>query len=76
MMPIADLKRQYEAIKPEIARAINSVLDSGQYVLGSEVEAFEQEYSAFCGSRYAMFNEEQALPHLKAELQRVARACA
>jgi dTDP-4-amino-4,6-dideoxygalactose transaminase len=41
-----DLHGQYRAIKPEIDAAILSVLDSAQYVLGPEVEAFEAEFAA------------------------------
>src|SRR5579864_7347863 len=45
-----DLRAQYRSIKPEIDAAIAGVLDSGQFVLGSEVAAFEQEFAAYCGA--------------------------
>jgi dTDP-4-amino-4,6-dideoxygalactose transaminase len=45
-----DLKAQYQSIKPEIDAAIASVLDSSQFVLGSEVAGFEQEFAAYCGT--------------------------
>ena len=43
MIPFVDLKQQYRAIKPEIEAAIGRVLETGQYVLGDEVAAFERE---------------------------------
>lgn len=48
MIPFLDLKTQYLGIKEEIQLAINSVLESNQFVLGSEVHAFEEEFSAYC----------------------------
>jgi dTDP-4-amino-4,6-dideoxygalactose transaminase len=41
-----DLQAQYRSIKDEIDQAVLSVLDSAQYVLGPEVEAFEREFAA------------------------------
>jgi dTDP-4-amino-4,6-dideoxygalactose transaminase len=38
------------AIKPEIDAAIAGVLDSCQFVLGSEVAEFEQEFATYCGT--------------------------
>jgi dTDP-4-amino-4,6-dideoxygalactose transaminase len=54
MIPFVDLKAQYQSIKQEIDSAIRGVLDSSQFVLGSEVAAFEQEFAAYCSSRYAV----------------------
>ena len=49
MVPFLDLKALYLSIKPEIDAAIQGVLDSSQFVLGSEVAAFEQAFAAYCG---------------------------
>src|SRR5450755_1916085 len=49
-VPYLDLKAQYQSIKPEIDAAIAKVLDSCQFVLGSEVSGFEQEFAAYCGT--------------------------
>jgi dTDP-4-amino-4,6-dideoxygalactose transaminase len=48
-VPYLDLKAQYQSIKPEIDAAIARVLDSCQFVLGSEVAEFEREFSTYCG---------------------------
>lgn len=45
---------QYQEIKDEIDEAVARVLNSGWYILGREVEAFEREFAAFCGTQYAV----------------------
>ncbi|MBI4596878.1 MAG: DegT/DnrJ/EryC1/StrS family aminotransferase [Candidatus Omnitrophica bacterium] len=52
-IPFIDLRAQYLSIKPEIDAAIARVVDSGQFVLGPEGEALEQELAAYCGTRHA-----------------------
>lgn len=54
MIPFVDLKAQYLSIKSEIDEAISRVLESSQFVLGSEVAAFEEEFAAYCGARYGV----------------------
>jgi dTDP-4-amino-4,6-dideoxygalactose transaminase len=49
-----DLKAQYRSIKPEIDAAIAKVLDSCQFVLGSEVAGFEQEFATYCSASYCI----------------------
>jgi dTDP-4-amino-4,6-dideoxygalactose transaminase len=49
-VPYLDLKAQYRSIKPEIDAAIARVLESCQFVLGSEVAAFEKDFAAYCGT--------------------------
>lgn len=44
----------YRAYQPEINAAIQRVLDSGFYVLGEQVEAFEQEFSNYLGANYGI----------------------
>lgn len=51
MIPFVDLKAQYQGIKQEVNAAIQGVLDSCQFTLGSEVQAFEQEFAAYCGAK-------------------------
>lgn len=47
-------KANYLAHKDEIDAAIASVLDSGWYILGQEVTAFENEFAAYIGVRFAI----------------------
>lgn len=53
-IPFLDLKAAYLELQPEIDAAIKRVLDSGWYILGEEVEAFEQEYAAYCEAKHCV----------------------
>ena len=53
-VPFLDLKTQYLAIKDEVLSAVSRVFDSTQYVLGSEVAAFEEEFAALL--RYPLWS--------------------
>lgn len=53
-IPFLDLGAAYIEIKPEIDAAISRVMNSGGYVLGSEVDAFEKKFSEYLGSDYAV----------------------
>jgi dTDP-4-amino-4,6-dideoxygalactose transaminase len=54
LLLVSDPKANYLAHKQEIDQAIQRVLDSGQYVLGFEVSAFEQEFARYLGAQYAV----------------------
>lgn len=54
MVPFLDLKIQYRSIKSEIDAAVLGILESSQFVLGSEVAAFEEAFAAYCNTRYAL----------------------
>jgi dTDP-4-amino-4,6-dideoxygalactose transaminase len=49
LVPFLDLRRAHREIEAEIRAAIDGVLDRGVYILGREVEAFEEEWASFCG---------------------------
>jgi dTDP-4-amino-4,6-dideoxygalactose transaminase len=53
-IPFGDLKLQYKALKVELDEAIQSVLESGWFVLGKNVSAFESEFAAYCGAAFAI----------------------
>jgi dTDP-4-amino-4,6-dideoxygalactose transaminase len=53
-IPSEDLTRQYQQIKWEIAAAIDLVLPSGKYTLGPVLERFEQEFAAYCGTKFCI----------------------
>lgn len=54
MIPFLDLKATYEELKPEFDSAYQRVMNSGWYLLGKELEAFEAEYAAYCGTKYCL----------------------
>jgi dTDP-3-amino-3,4,6-trideoxy-alpha-D-glucose transaminase len=49
LIPFLDLKRQFLEIEAEIAAATRRVLSGGIYILGPEVESFEEDWARFCG---------------------------
>ena len=49
IVPQSDPKASYLAHQREIDEAIKQTLDSGWYILGKQVEAFEREFAAFIG---------------------------
>lgn len=53
-IPLLDLSAQYQSLQPELDEAVRRVLQSGQFVLGPEVAAFEEEFAAFCQAPYAV----------------------
>lgn len=53
-IPILDLKPQYQSIKEEIQTAINQVLESGQFILGPIVQAFETDVANYLGVKHAI----------------------
>ncbi|MGD0296746.1 MAG: DegT/DnrJ/EryC1/StrS family aminotransferase [Bryobacteraceae bacterium] len=54
MIPLLDLGAEYRELKEEINAAMARVFESSQFVLGPETEAFEDEFAAYCGARYAI----------------------
>jgi dTDP-4-amino-4,6-dideoxygalactose transaminase len=53
-VPFLELRPAYLELKPAIDEAIARVLNSGWYILGDEVEAFETEYAAYCEAAYGV----------------------
>jgi len=44
-----DLQAQIRSLQPALSEAIQAVLDRGDFILGKDVELFEQEFAAYCG---------------------------
>jgi dTDP-4-amino-4,6-dideoxygalactose transaminase len=53
-VPFVSLQRQFLALQAELTAAFTRVGRSGMYILGEEVERFEDEAAAYCGVRYAL----------------------
>lgn len=51
---MVDLVSQYEKIKPEVQAAINSVMDSAQFINGPEVQAFKKELADYLGVKHVI----------------------
>ena len=54
LVPFLDLHAACAELRPEIDAAIARVLDSGWYILGPEVEAFEAEFAGYCQADHAI----------------------
>ncbi len=54
IIPLVDLKDQYDSIKEEIDEAIQSVLNTTSFIMGEELEKFEEEFSRYCNVKYAI----------------------
>ena len=54
MIPFIDLTRQHAALREELGAAVARVLDSSQFVLGTEGKTLEGELAALCGVRWAL----------------------
>lgn len=54
MIPFVDLKAQYASIKTEVNVAIQGILDSCQFTLGSEVAAFEEEFATYSQAKFGI----------------------
>lgn len=54
MIPLVSLTKQYESIKPEIDEAIARVISSGQYILGREVQTFEEELAEYLEVKFCV----------------------
>lgn len=54
MIPFLDLKAINAREREALIAAFTRVLDSGWYVLGEEVAAFEREYAQYCGTKHAV----------------------
>ncbi len=54
VIPLVDVKAQYAPLIPELKARIAEVLDSGRFIFGPEVEAFEREAAAFLGVSQAV----------------------
>ncbi len=54
MVPFLDLKAPYQELRAELDAAWRRVNEAGWYVLGREVEAFEHEWAAYCGTQHCV----------------------
>lgn len=51
MIPLVDLKAQYDSIQVEIDAAIQAVIRRSAFIGGEEVQRFEAEFAAYCETR-------------------------
>lgn len=54
MIPFLDLKSVNNQYKEELIEACTRVINSGWYIMGKELENFEKEFAAYCGTKFAL----------------------
>lgn len=53
-VPYSALATEASLVKTELMRAVENVLDSGRYILGPEVAAFEREFADYCQAKFSV----------------------
>lgn len=53
-IPFAELRRCYFAYREEFDDAYQNVMRNGHYIMGPQLESFEEEFSKFCGTKFAL----------------------
>ena len=53
-VPWIDLSIQHRELRAEINQAINNILDRCDFILGQDVSRFEEEFAAYCGTKFAV----------------------
>jgi dTDP-4-amino-4,6-dideoxygalactose transaminase len=53
-IPFVDLSIQHQPIQPQLDRAVQTVIEKGNFILGQELADFEQAFAAACGVRYGI----------------------
>lgn len=53
-IPVLDLRPEIDSLWEELTSAIEGVLRSGQFIMGPNVKAFEEEAAAYLGVRHAV----------------------
>ena len=54
IVPAYDLRAEYCSMRAEIDGAIQRIVEGGEFVLGKELEEFEEEFARYCGTRFAV----------------------
>ena len=54
MIPFLDLKAVNAQYRKDLIDAATRVIDSGWYIQGAELKAFESEFSTYCGTKHCI----------------------
>ena len=54
MVPMVDLKKQFQEIKDDVFNVLTAILESSQYILGAKVSEFEKKVAVYHGVREAI----------------------
>ena len=54
IVPFLDLHAAYRELQPELDAAFQRVMQSGWFILGEEVEAFEGAFARYCNAKHCI----------------------
>ena len=54
IVPFLDLHAAYRELQPELDAAFQRVMQSGWFILGDEVEAFERDFARYCNAKHCI----------------------
>ena len=52
--PYVDFPKQHVHLKEKLHEALDRIIDSGNFILGNELEKFEEEFAKYIGVKYAI----------------------
>lgn len=53
-VPFVDLQSQYKAIRSDVLKGVEAVFDKCNFILGEEVQKFEQEFARYIGTKFGI----------------------
>ena len=53
-IPFVDLQAQYQSPKPEVDKAVQAVMERGDFILGGAVSEFEVQFARYCGVKHCV----------------------
>lgn len=54
MINFIDLKKEFDLLREEIVPAVNKIMEQSDFILGEEVNKFENDFANYCGVKYAI----------------------
>lgn len=53
-IPLVDLQTQSRVIRDDVLRRMGDVIDGARYILGKEVQEFEEQFAAYCDTNHCV----------------------
>ncbi len=54
MIPLVDLRRQYQSIKDEVHTAVNEAIESMAFINGPQIKQFERDFARISGAKFGV----------------------
>ncbi len=53
-VPFVDLSEQYQMIKPDVLKKLETIMSTGNFILGKDVQQLEDDFARYCGVKYGI----------------------